>query len=45
MLDNSGELRYIENKIKIKCSRRFARNIIKEVDIVMYILTKLVKYV
>ena len=45
MLDNSDELNYIENKIKIKDSSRFVGNIVKEMDMVMCILTKLVKYV
>ena len=45
MLGNSDELNYIENKIKTKCSYRFAGNIVKEMDILMYRLTKLVKYV
>ena len=30
MLDNSDELNYIENKINIKYSSRFAGNIVKE---------------
>ena len=45
MLDNSDELHCIENKIKCKYSSRFAGNIIKEMDIMMYVLTKLVRYV
>ena len=45
MLDNSDKLNYIENKIKTKCSSRFAGNIVKEMDTLMYISTKLVKYV
>ena len=44
MLDNSDELRCIENKIKSKYSSRFAGNIIKEMDMMMYVLTKLVRY-
>ena len=45
MLDNSDKLHYIENKIKIKYSSRFAGNIVKEMNMVMSILNKLVKYV
>ena len=43
MLDNSDELHCIENKIKSKYSSRFAGNIIKEMDMMMYVLTKLVR--
>ena len=45
MLGNSYEIHCIENKIKSKYSSRFAGNIIKEMDMMMYILTKLVRYV
>ena len=43
MLDNSDELPCIENKIKSKYSSRFAGNIVKEMDMMMYVLTKLVR--
>ena len=45
MLENIDELHCIENKIKSKYSSRFAGNIIKEMDMMMYVLTKLVRYV
>ena len=43
MLDNSDELHCIENKIKSKYSSRFAGNIIKEMDMMIYVLSKLVR--
>ena len=43
MLDDSDELPCIENKIKSKYSSRFAGNIVKEMDMMMYVLTKLVR--